>query len=199
MLKNFDSFFNEGMEYTDFFGEKISHETALKKRTRDLITQIIVDEVGISEKSFTRYDQVIDHVKNMCDSNPEIYKNSEKYYNGGKRLQYCAEKIYYKYFKSPKLNESIDQDETKDVADKVKNSKKLTSEIKEKITPLIINGETKYKEGRVFRLRYAKSNGCDLGADKNGFFVFTHRARSKSYSDIDKIPEKDIKFIESTG
>jgi len=39
----------------------------------------------------------------------------------------------------------------------------------------------------------------DLGADKDGFFVSTHRARSKSYLEIDKIPQKDIKFIESTG
>ena len=89
--------------------------------------------------------------------------------------------------------------ETDDVEGKVSRSKKLTPEMKEKILPLIINGQTKYKEGRVFRLKYNQSKGCDLGADKNGFFVFTHRARSKSYAEIDKIPEKDIKFIESTG
>ena len=55
------------------------------------------------------------------------------------------------------------------------------------------------KGGRVFCLKYPSNKGCDLGADKNGFFVFTHRARSKSYPEIEKIPQKDIKFIKSTG
>jgi len=100
----------------------------------------------------------------------------------------------------PNLYERLTHEEaTKDVEEKVKRSKKLPQEIKDKIYPLIVPGETEYREGRVFRLKYPKSKGCDLGADKNGFFVFTHRARSKSKEDIDKIPEKDIKFIKSTG
>ena len=73
--------------------------------------------------------------------------------------------------------------------------------MKEKIIPLIIKSGihgTTYKKGRVFKLQ-SSFKGCDLGADKDGFFVFTHRARSKSYPEIDKIPQKDIKFIESTG
>ena len=100
----------------------------------------------------------------------------------------------------PTLYERMTHDEAAtDVEEKVKRSKKLPAEIKEKIFPLIVKGETEYRDGKVFRLRYPKSKGCDLGADKNGFFVFTHRARSKSKEDIDKIPEKDIKFIKSTG
>lgn len=100
------------------------------------------------------------------------------------------------------INETYDITEaTTDVKDKVKNSRKLPKEMKEKIFPLImkkgIHG-TQYKNGVVTHLKYSKS-GVGLGADKNGFFVFTHRARSKSYKEIDKIPEKDIKFIESTG
>jgi hypothetical protein len=38
-----------------------------------------------------------------------------------------------------------------------------------------------------------------LGRDKDGFFVYTHRARSKSYEDPHNIPAKDIEFIASTG
>ena len=41
--------------------------------------------------------------------------------------------------------------------------------------------------------------GCSLGKDKDGYFVYTHRARSKSYDDPNKISEKDINFIDSTG
>jgi rubrerythrin len=40
---------------------------------------------------------------------------------------------------------------------------------------------------------------CSLGQDKDGYFVYTHRARSKSYEHPDSIPLKDINFIDSTG
>jgi hypothetical protein len=38
-----------------------------------------------------------------------------------------------------------------------------------------------------------------MGADKDGFFVYTHRARCKSFSSPLKITKKCIDFIESTG
>jgi hypothetical protein len=38
-----------------------------------------------------------------------------------------------------------------------------------------------------------------MGIDKNGYFIHTHRARSKSYEKSSDIPLKDIKFIDSTG
>jgi hypothetical protein len=50
-----------------------------------------------------------------------------------------------------------------------------------------------------FLKKTTKSKGVTLAKDKNGFFVYTHRARSKSYSTIDKIPTQVIEFIESTG
>jgi hypothetical protein len=101
------------------------------------------------------------------------------------------------------MSENVNKDNIyDDVEGKIKRSKKLSNEIKEKIIPLIIKDGihgTRYINGRVTRLKYPISLGCSLGADKNGFFVFTHRARSKSYPEIDKIPQKDIKFIKSTG
>jgi hypothetical protein len=97
------------------------------------------------------------------------------------------------------LLEKYDPDADKDVKGKVERSKKIPKELKEQIYPLIVNGQTRYNNGIVTRLKYSESKECDLGADKNGFFVLTHRARSKSYESVDKIPEKDIKFIESTG
>lgn len=98
-------------------------------------------------------------------------------------------------------------DETSDIKGKIERSKKLTKEMKEKIIPMIVkNGihGTKYKEGRVTYLKTPKISGKSflgngIGADKDGFFVFTHRARSKSYPELSKIPDKDIKFIETTG
>jgi hypothetical protein len=41
--------------------------------------------------------------------------------------------------------------------------------------------------------------GVSLAKDKDGFYVRTHRARSKSYPTPEKIPKRVVKFIESTG
>lgn len=108
----------------------------------------------------------------------------------------------------PFLNERSDiREESTDVKSKVEKSKKLPKEMKEKIYPLIkidgIHG-SKYREGRVIDLKIPKVpgksfKGVGLGADKDGFFVMTHRARSKSKPELKDIPDKDIKFIESTG
>ena len=92
----------------------------------------------------------------------------------------------------------------KDIVGKIERSRKLPKEIKEKILPLVIKGETEYINGRVRRLKIPKIKGksfygVDLGCDKNGFFVMTHRAASKRYKNIENIPKKDIAFIKSTG
>ncbi len=42
-------------------------------------------------------------------------------------------------------------------------------------------------------------DGVSLGKDEKGFFVYTHRARSKSYKTPEKINISDIKFVETTG
>ena len=41
--------------------------------------------------------------------------------------------------------------------------------------------------------------GVGLAQDKQGVYVRTHRARSKSYPSADKIPLSKIRFIRSTG
>ena len=102
------------------------------------------------------------------------------------------------------LNESKASDWSdsfKNVKDKIKKSKKLPAEMKEEILKRIITSKfgTRYVKGVVWDLKGSPGKGCSLGADKDGWFVFTHRARSKSKPSINKIPQKDIKFIESTG
>lgn len=42
-------------------------------------------------------------------------------------------------------------------------------------------------------------SGFSMGVDKNGYYIHTHRARSKSHENPAKITEKEIKFIDSTG
>lgn len=41
--------------------------------------------------------------------------------------------------------------------------------------------------------------GFDMGIDKDGFYIHTHRGRSKSFENIMDIPNDSIIFIDSTG
>ncbi len=85
-------------------------------------------------------------------------------------------------------------------------SRKIPATMKKKIEPLITS-ESQYRNGMVLRLKTptgmgkisSKVNGCSIGADKDGFFVYTHRARSKSKADPLKFTAKEIDWIESTG
>ena len=42
-------------------------------------------------------------------------------------------------------------------------------------------------------------SGFSMGVDKDGYFIHTHRARSKSHLKPDNITAKEIKFIDGTG
>ena len=55
-----------------------------------------------------------------------------------------------------------------------------------------------------FKARYADAgcgpgDGCSLGRDVDGYYCFTHRARSKSYPSPSQIPLDRIRFIGSTA
>lgn len=49
------------------------------------------------------------------------------------------------------------------------------------------------------RRHYGARLECSMGRDDDGFYVYTHRARSKSYPSPSAIPRDRIKFIGSTG
>lgn len=40
---------------------------------------------------------------------------------------------------------------------------------------------------------------CSFAKDKDGYYCYTHRARSESYPSIDKIPKSAVDFINSTS
>jgi hypothetical protein len=111
------------------------------------------------------------------------------------------------FVSSHDMNEGNLRDETEDVKGKIERSKKIPKELKDKIIPLLISRGihgSAYLNGRVRELKIPKVKGksfkgVSLGADKDGFYVFTHRAASKRYKEIEDIPQKDINFIESTG
>lgn len=86
-------------------------------------------------------------------------------------------------------------------------SKSIGKEMKEKILKYLGSGSTYHMGGWVrglikpkeFTEKTPKSNGVSLGADKDGFYCYTHRAASKRHDSPGKIPIKEIEFIESTG
>lgn len=88
--------------------------------------------------------------------------------------------------------------------DSLMRSKSIPKEMKEKIAEYLGGGSSYHEGGRVHGLKIPKVkgktfDGVSLGADKSGFYVYTHRAASKRYESPDKIPQRDIDFIETTG
>lgn len=68
---------------------------------------------------------------------------------------------------------------------------KLTMRIV-RISQLELNDITvPHKSGRY--------RGTSVGRDKDGYFVMTHRCRSKSYPKASEIPDATIKGVRSTG
>jgi len=114
--------------------------------------------------------------------------------------------IYIKTFLESK-GKSIGED--RDIKDIILNLKNISKERKEEaltlLKPYTKAGNSKITELNLSKILIDKlekggyPSGFSMGIDKNGYFIHTHRARSKSYESPDKIPVKDIKFIDSTG
>lgn len=93
-----------------------------------------------------------------------------------------------------------------DVKKSLQLSRKIPTAMKEKIEKYL-TASSRVKDGFVWGLRKAdglskiskKISGVSFGAMADGFFVYTHRARSKAHADPLKITKKEIDFIESTG
>jgi len=83
------------------------------------------------------------------------------------------------------------------------NSHSISKDMKDKILPYVTSNSY-YLNKRMFDLLIPKIegksfDGVSLGADDDGFFAYTHRARCHSYESPEKIPNDKIKFIETTG
>ena len=93
-----------------------------------------------------------------------------------------------------------------DVKKSIALSRKIPASMKEVILKYVTSS-SRYNNGSVYRLKKPngmstiskKISGCYMGADKNGFFVYTHRCRSKSKMNPLKLTKKEIDFIESTA
>ena len=77
-------------------------------------------------------------------------------------------------------------------ASKPRKVGRFTMGVRKRATALGMNEITTPRQSGRYR-------GASVGRDSNGFFLMTHRARSKSYPALSKIPDKTVTFIRSTG
>jgi tRNA nucleotidyltransferase/poly(A) polymerase/GNAT superfamily N-acetyltransferase len=143
-----------------------------------------------------RYDvTTTKSVQEFLDNNFEDFSNDEK--------------LKHDLFHKLVDNEILDESKSKytDAKKSLMMSKSISEEMKKEILKYIGGGST-YKEGgyvhglikpKELLDKTPKAEGVSMGADKDGFFVYTHRQRSKSYASPEKISIKDIEFTESTG
>lgn len=54
------------------------------------------------------------------------------------------------------------------------------------------------EEREIATNRFGKTE-CSIMKDKDGYFARTHRARSKSYSSLEKLPKNTVDFVSSTS
>ena len=96
-----------------------------------------------------------------------------------------------------------------DIRSTIKNLHKISKEQKE-IALSLLKTYTKAGKGKITGLELHPElkkkikegdypSGYDMGIDKNGYFIHTHRGRSKSHEKPSGITAKEMKFIDSTG
>ena len=108
-----------------------------------------------------------------------------------------------------KTFEKYSKGENRNIKDIIKNLKNIPNERKEEALTLLksytsagksnISGLQLNKELKDKIKKGGYPSGFSMGIDKNGYYIHTHRARSKSYDKSSKITAKEIKFIDSTG
>ena len=107
------------------------------------------------------------------------------------------------------IEESKSNKDDRSIQDKIKFVRGVSNELKG-IALNHLGSRTRASKGKITGLELHTDlkkkikdknlpDGFDMGIDKDGFFIHTHRGRSKSYESPEKITEKDIKFIDSTG
>ena len=53
----------KNLEYTDIFQKVHTHKQVLKKNIVDGLTHIVMEEKNVSEKSFSKIDEIVSEVK----------------------------------------------------------------------------------------------------------------------------------------
>ena len=82
-----------------------------KTRVKDFLVHIIMEDRGVSEKSFKAFDEIISEVKDFFINNDAMTKLIKEYEAKKARPEYVAEKIYNEHYNTKEdINESTGGD-----------------------------------------------------------------------------------------
>jgi hypothetical protein len=97
-MKKFSKIIKESkdLSYNTIFGKSVSHDQELKNRIISYIVDILMEENGVSEKSYSKVDEIVTNVKNVFTE--ELFIETQSLYNQNKRLKFIAEILYDKYY-----------------------------------------------------------------------------------------------------
>ena len=221
-LKGMKSFFNKHKDTNDidfvlgggilvktFIENKLDQLTASTPKTRKQHTNSPVKPLkpadNLSGNRGEKSSEALSMVKSLMTNIIPKIENKQKLV-GDKRIRITESQL--KEIKEYLLNEKSISGK-KDVKTTIKNLKKLPNELKDFASQHLDN-ITHAGDGRVSGLNLPSDfsaklknenlpNGFSMGVDKDGYYIHTHRARSKSHEDYMKITQKEIKFIDSTG
>jgi len=157
---------------------------------------------GTMEKYHSGRSEEFNFVPDEMDNETEIIWD-EHWEDISKEI----ENEYWKHLSKNKTK--LSEEKKVNIKTTIKNLKKLSSEYKDVALSLIQN-RTRAKNGIITGLKLHSDlrrkirdkkypSGFDMGIDYNGYFIHTHRARSKSHEKPDQITSKEIKFVDSTG
>jgi hypothetical protein len=189
----------------DVVSDRIKRINKAKEFIRALESAMLRNNVS------DRTEEIRNILSDMKDSDVNWDKDVIGHYR--RDLKSCMEHVekHLNLWKTKNMSQGFKLDESKSdyaqTKDSLMGSKSISAEMKEKICKYLTGGSTYHEGGRVhglskpkeFTEKSPKTSGVSLGADKNGFFVYTHRARSGSHAEPGKIPVKEINFIDSTG
>lgn len=195
-------------EHMEKFHSSIKKEklrqTLIFSITKDLINDCHKTDIHRIHSLIKEYEadiknpNVPDQVKQgLKDDLEELKKVLDGYLNHFDEFQARIYKIIdeeLSLLESKSINESIENESYENLdSEEFLESKKVWEKMKKEISAV-----TSSERNEFYKL-FGHSLDCSLAKDKNGFYVRTHRCRSKSYKEIKDIPKKDVEFVRSTS
>ena len=74
--------------------EEMKKMNSYSYKVRGRLIDVYCDENGISEKAFSKLDQIIPYIDNIIESNEFVKTTIDEFENKKRRANYCAEYIY---------------------------------------------------------------------------------------------------------
>lgn len=183
-------------EYKDDINDPNTSPVVKKQLQEDLaeLEKILHEYTNNFSEFQNRVNRVINEELEkieIADERKSSYKSHKGKGHEGKSKDPEKEESGIKEEKAALVKEGfIFFDESTDVFEEKKHP---LQEKMEKKCPLDHGDRSKIDE------KFGKSKACSWAKDKDGYFCYTHRCRSKSYPTIDDIPQKDVDFVRSTS